>query len=268
MGIRRNIIISLILHIAFVIVSFSIYYREKACPLPIDCMEVSVVEEFGLDKFFSKPLHDNVRSHSEMKKELQERRTLHAPKSFFSSSETADQNRPSSLKDNENEGGIQKLEASSNLRKFPSANEEKGISVVSSTGNESFMSQDIQKGRYHSSVFEEMPASQGTTLSSLKAQPQDFKGNDSYKAVRALLERAKSYPLLARKRGMEGTVLVSFTIDKKGSAQDVKIMKSSDYQILDEEVKEMLKKASPFPGVRGEILIPITFKLGDPISNR
>jgi TonB family protein len=60
---------------------------------------------------------------------------------------------------------------------------------------------------------------------------------------------------------MEGTVFVSFTIDKKGLPQDVKIMKSSGHQVLDEEVKKMLKKASPFPGIMGEIVIPITFKL-------
>jgi protein TonB len=76
-----------------------------------------------------------------------------------------------------------------------------------------------------------------------------------------LLEKAKNYPVLARKRGMEGIVLVSFTIDKKGLPQDIRIMKSSGYQILDEEVRKMLKKASPFPEFKGEIKIPITFKL-------
>ncbi|MEW6214436.1 MAG: energy transducer TonB [Nitrospirota bacterium] len=55
--------------------------------------------------------------------------------------------------------------------------------------------------------------------------------------------------------------MVSFKIDKKGSPQDIKIIKSSGYQILDEEVPKMLRKASPFPEVKGEIVIPITFKL-------
>jgi protein TonB len=76
-----------------------------------------------------------------------------------------------------------------------------------------------------------------------------------------LLEKTKSYPLLARKRGMEGIVLVRFTIDKKGLPQDIRILKSSGYRILDEEVRKMLKKASPFPEFNKEIKIPITFKL-------
>jgi len=116
-------------------------------------------------------------------------------------------------------------------------------------------------------MIEGMPATEGRTLSLRNSQSQDFRGDYFYGAIRSSLERAKSYPLLARKRGMEGTVLVSFTIDKKGSAQDVNIMKSSGYQILDEEVRKMLRKASPFPELKGEIKIPITFKLGDSISN-
>jgi TonB family protein len=268
MGIRRSIIISFVLHTALVVASLSIYYRERACPLPIDFMEISVVEEFGLDRFFSNPLHDNMKSHSEMTKEFQERRTLLAPKSFFLSSETTEQNRPGSLKDTENEREIQELEASSNLRQFPSADEEKGISVVSHVDEGLSLSQAMKTERYYSIAIEEISAHQGIVLSSPNAQQQDFRGNDSYSIIRTLLERAKNYPLLARERGMEGTVLVTFSIDRRGLPQAVKIMKSSGYQILDEEVKQMLKKASPLPKFSGEIKIPITFKLTDTILDR
>ena len=268
MRFRQYLIASLILHAVLITAAFFVLYRERACPLPIDCMEVSVVGEFSLDRFFSNHLLDSVKSQSEMRKEFQERRTLRAPKSFFSSSETTDQNRPSSLKDNENEREIQELEASSNLRKFSSANEEKGISVVSNIDEGSSLSQDIKKERYYPITVEEMSAHQGIVLTSLNTSPQDFRVNDSYRAIRTLLEKAKSYPLLARERGMEGTVFVSFVIGSRGLPQDVKIMKSSGYQILDEEVKKMLRKASPFPELRGEIIIPIIFKLTDSISNR
>jgi TonB family protein len=257
MRVTQYLIASLILHAVLITAAFSVLYRERACPLPVHFIEVSIVKEFGLDKFFSKPLHDNVKSHSEMKKEFQGRRTPHAPKSFSSSSETTDQNSPSLLKDNENEREMQELEASSNLRKFSSANEGKGISVVSNIDEGSSLSQDM----YYSNAVEEMSVHRAMVISSLNAQPQDFRGNDSYGAIRTLLEKAKSYPIFARREGMEGTVFVSFTIDKKGLPQDVKIMKSSGYQVLDEEVRKMLKKASPFPEFNGEIKIPITFKL-------
>ncbi len=253
------------LHIALVVASFSIYYRERACPLPIDCMEVSVVEEFGLDRLFPNALHYNGKNHPRVKKESRERT---APKSLFLSPSSTDYMILSSQEGDDDKRESQDFDVTLNLTKSQSADEGEGISVVSNKDHESFLSQDIQKERYHSSVFEEMPASQETTLSSLNAQQQDFRSNDFYRTIRALLERARSYPLLARKRGMEGTVLVWFTIDRKGLPQDVKIMKSSGYQILDEEVKKMLRKASPFPEFKGEIKIPITFKLGDSISNR
>jgi TonB family protein len=268
MRFRQYLIASLILHAVLITAAFFVLYRERSCPLPIHFMEVSVVEEFGLAKFFSNPQNDNVKNHSEVKKESQERRVQRASKSFSSSSETTDQNRPSSLKDNGNEEEIKELEASLNLRKFSSANEEKGFSVVSNIDEGSSLSQDIKKERYYPIAIEEMSAHQGIVFTSLNTSPKDFRGNDSYRAIRTLLERAKSYPLLARERGMEGTVFISFVIGSRGLPQDVKIMKSSGHQVLDEEVKKMLKKASPFLGIKGEIVIPITFKLTESISNR
>lgn len=244
------------LHTALVVASLSIYYREREHPLPIDFMEVSVVEEFGLDKFFSDPPNDNVKNHSEVKKESQERLALQASKSFSSSPGWTDYNQVSSAEDREGERELRDFEVGISLNNSQSEVEEQDIRVGSSMDSQHFKTE-----RYYSSVVGEMSAHQGIVLTSLNTSPQDFRVNDSYRAIRTLLERAKSYPLFARKEGMEGTVFVSFTIDKKGLPQDVKIMKSSGYQILDEEVKKMLKKASPFPGIKGEIKIPITFKL-------
>ena len=191
-----------------------------------------------------------------MRKEFQERRTLRAPKSFPSSPGWTDYSQVSSAEDREGERELRDFEVGINLNKSPSEVEEQGIMVGLSMDY-----QHIKTERYYSSVVGEMSAHQGIVLTSLNTSPQDFRVNDSYRAIRTLLEKAKSYPLLARERGMEGTVFVSFVIGSRGLPQDVKIKKSSGHQILDEEVKKMLKKASPFPGVRGEIVIPITFEL-------
>ncbi len=257
MRVRRCIITSFILHAALIAASFSVFYRERACPLPIDFVEVSIVEESGLARFFPDAFHYNGKNNPLVEKES---RKQIAPKSLFLSQSSTDYMVLNSQEDNGDKRESQNFDVAVNLTE--------GISVVSNEDNESFRSQDIQQGRYHLGEFEGMPASQGTTLSSLNTPQQDFRRNNSYGAIRALLEKAKNYPLLARKRGMEGTVFVSFVIGSRGLPQDVKIMKSSGYQILDEEVKKMLKKASPFPGIKGEIVIPITFKLTDSISNR
>lgn len=90
----------------------------------------------------------------------------------------------------------------------------------------------------------------------------------SLEIIRTAIEKAKSYPLLARKKKIEGTVLVSFTINKDGLPQGIHIIRSSGYHILDEEVSKIIKRAAPFPEVNHEIVAPITFKLTEPHTNR
>lgn len=79
--------------------------------------------------------------------------------------------------------------------------------------------------------------------------------------IRAAIEKAKIYPLLARKRKLEGTVTTEFMINSKGYPEKVIIVKSSGHEILDFAVLDIIKKAAPFPKVEGHILIPITFSL-------
>ena len=86
---------------------------------------------------------------------------------------------------------------------------------------------------------------------------------DRYSLIRAAISRAKIYPLLARKRKIEGAVVTGFRIDEKGRPQDLKIEKSSGYEILDSAALKIVTKAAPFPKVNGEITVPITFKLTD-----
>ncbi len=256
MRVKQYVIASLILHVALIIAAFSVLYLGRACPLPIHFMEVSVVKEYDLDKLFPNPPNDNVKDHSGVKKESQERLALQASKSFSSSPEWTDYNQISSAEDREGARRLRDFAVGINLNNYQSEVEEKDIRTDSKTDSQQFKAEG-----YNSSVVGKMSAHQGIVLSSLNTSQRDFRGNNSYVAIRALLEEAKSYPLLARERGMEGTVFVSFTIDKKGLPQDVKIMKSSGHKILDEEVKKMLKKASPFPEFSREIKIPITFKL-------
>jgi TonB family protein len=80
-------------------------------------------------------------------------------------------------------------------------------------------------------------------------------------AIRAAIDRAKSYPPLARRRGIEGTVIAEFTISKDGHPENIRIVRSSGYEILDTAAKKTLLRASPFPPVRGKLEVPITFKI-------
>ena len=93
-----------------------------------------------------------------------------------------------------------------------------------------------------------------------KTQPKGINSEDG-KAIRQSIEKALIYPLLAKKRGMEGTVLTEFTISSRGYAENIRIVRSSGYGILDAAARDTVLKASPFTAARGTIEIPITFRL-------
>jgi protein TonB len=67
--------------------------------------------------------------------------------------------------------------------------------------------------------------------------------------VKQKIEEARSYPLWAKKQGIEGVVFLNFIILPNGTSQDVKIIRSSGSGILDEEAVENVKRAAPFPSI-------------------
>ena len=70
----------------------------------------------------------------------------------------------------------------------------------------------------------------------------------SYRAtISAILKRHKRYPSRALTRRQEGTVAITFIINKDGRLAGYRITHSSGYRLLDREVEKMLKRAAPFP---------------------
>ncbi len=94
----------------------------------------------------------------------------------------------------------------------------------------------------------------------------DGQTSDIYALIRAAIEKAKIYPLLARKKRIEGTVVTEFTINSRGYPENIKIKKSSGHEILDSATISILKRSAPLPSMNGEILIPINFRLTDSAS--
>ena len=70
----------------------------------------------------------------------------------------------------------------------------------------------------------------------------------SYRAtISAILKRHKRYPGRALRRQQEGTVAITFVINKDGKLAGYRITDSSGHRLLDREVEKMLKRAAPFP---------------------
>jgi TonB family protein len=87
--------------------------------------------------------------------------------------------------------------------------------------------------------------------------------------IRALIERHKKYPLAARKMGVQGSVVVSFSLDSHGELRVVSLAKSSGDSTLDNAGMRAVRNVGKFPppprpvmqGDEVSFRIPITFAI-------
>lgn len=86
--------------------------------------------------------------------------------------------------------------------------------------------------------------------------------------VQAWLERHKEYPRRAQLRRIEGTAVLRFVMDRDGKVLSFRLERGSGHAVLDEAVREMVERASPFPPLPPEILqanlelvVPVSFYL-------
>jgi len=87
------------------------------------------------------------------------------------------------------------------------------------------------------------------------------------KALIYLLSKSKRYPERARRRGVSGDGIIRLKLNKDGAISRLELAKSTDSDILDEELINLVKRASPLPplpdGGRTDFLIPVRFSLRD-----
>jgi protein TonB len=114
-------------------------------------------------------------------------------------------------------------------------------------------------------------------LTTIKDMPQKVKKEDISGSLSAIpityaIPIYKSnisplYPLLARKRGYQGTVLLDVLVSKDGKAASIQLARSSGYEILDSAAIKGVRDWLFHPAKRGDELvemwvkIPIRFKL-------
>jgi protein TonB len=65
--------------------------------------------------------------------------------------------------------------------------------------------------------------------------------------IRERIEKVKRYPLMARKAGKEGTVIVEFSVNSKGDLLSSQVVSSCGTTALDKAALKALQRASPFP---------------------
>ena len=67
------------------------------------------------------------------------------------------------------------------------------------------------------------------------------------------LNKHKKYPNIARRRGYEGSVILTFEMDANGNLLSYQIKKVSEHDSLNSAVINMIKKASPMPPVPNKL---------------
>jgi periplasmic protein TonB len=82
------------------------------------------------------------------------------------------------------------------------------------------------------------------------------------------LEQFKRYPSAAQSRGEEGVVLLGFSVDRTGHVLAHRVVRSSGYPALDDEVMAMIERAQPLPPFPAnmpedklDLTVPIRFSL-------
>ena len=82
--------------------------------------------------------------------------------------------------------------------------------------------------------------------------------------IRQRIERAKTYPSIARKRGVEGQTRVAFEIDRAGTPHDIVTVQSSGHGALDRAALQAVERAGVLPWVYGRVTVPVQFTLREP----
>ena len=113
---------------------------------------------------------------------------------------------------------------------------------------------------------EEVTKNTGGNFSVKSASRKIFQSSASYK-IGSENNPHPNYPLLARKKGWEGKVIIQAIVDKKGNVKFIKVLESSGYEVLDDVSLKTLKIWKFRPAILGgksvddTVNIPVRFVL-------
>jgi protein TonB len=114
------------------------------------------------------------------------------------------------------------------------------------------------RGDFHSPAVEE--PSPGT-------QPDESsRVDDAVRQFVNLLREKKVYPYVARKKGLQGTVLLLVRLSPRGELLEASVLRSSGHTVLDKAALSLVKRAVPFSHETGRVLameVPVKYSLID-----
>ncbi len=101
---------------------------------------------------------------------------------------------------------------------------------------------------------------------------QSFLDNQGFNSVKKAIpiydkNPSPEYPLIARRRGFQGTVVLEVMVKRNGRVGRVKVFKSSGYKILDSAAVKSVRKWIFRPAIKGNekiemfVRVPVSFQL-------
>lgn len=104
-----------------------------------------------------------------------------------------------------------------------------------------------------------VPASNAAANDGVNADRAFANARDAYiMELYAIIKKHYTYPPLARRRGQEGRVQLRFVIGEAGRAQDIEVVASSGFNLLDRAAVETIRSIPLPPPPRRGMQIPIT----------
>jgi protein TonB len=87
--------------------------------------------------------------------------------------------------------------------------------------------------------------------------------SEHFAYIKDIIQKNITYPQIARRMGWKGKVIVGFVILENGNATSIKIVMSSGFDLLDDNVVKTVKAIAPFPKppIMAEIIIPVMYSL-------
>jgi protein TonB len=84
-----------------------------------------------------------------------------------------------------------------------------------------------------------------------------------FAAIRNAIIKKLSYPPIARRKGWTGTVKVSFVVSEDGCVDNIRVVATSGFEVLDRNAVETIRRCSPYPRppCAAEMVMPITYRL-------
>ena len=80
---------------------------------------------------------------------------------------------------------------------------------------------------------------------------EDLMYTSYLQGIKRRIELIWKYPETARRDGLQGQLVMKFTIGKSGKVENIELVKSSGYNMLDEAAKQALLDANPFNPLPG-----------------